>query len=131
MYFDSITLDMYIHFRKIQELYLKFAFYLIFKGAYIQFAFYLIFKGAYIRVGLIFGGNFVLVIRRAYILGGLIFWGLIFGILRYIIFICHVLSQNKKVLTPLTSIPPPYYWVRNDQPYCFLVTKSKILVMGA
>ena len=42
-----------------------------------KFAFYLIFRGAYIRGGgLFFGGKFVLVIR------GLIFGGLIFGILR-------------------------------------------------
>ena len=36
-----------------------------------KFALYLIFRGAYIREGLIFGKKFVLVIRGAYIRGGL------------------------------------------------------------
>ena len=52
MSFDNITIDIHSRFRKIQELHLKFAIYLIFQGAYR-------------------GGKFVLLIRRAYIQGGL------------------------------------------------------------
>ena len=48
-----------------------------------KFALYLIFRGAYIRGGLKFGRKFVLVIRGGLYSEGLIFWGLIFKILRY------------------------------------------------